>query len=95
MLRVHIHVARRRVKLSSREEVHPFPRVVSTEDAKVCFNLLVGSFHLSIHLRVICGGELDIIVEEPCQLSGECRCKLWTSVRYQGVVEAEAFEYVV
>ena len=83
------------VKLSSREEVHPFPRVVSIEDAKVCLYLLVGSFCLSIRLRVICGGELDIIVEESCQFSGKCRCKLWTSVRYQGVMEAEVFEYMV
>ena len=83
------------VKLSGREEVHPFPRVVSTDDAKVCLYLLVGPFHLSIRLKVICSGELDIIVEELCQFSGEHRCELWTSVRYQGVMEAKAFEYVV
>ena len=54
------------VKLSSGKEVHPFPRVIGAEDMKVCFNLLIGSFHLSIHLRVICSGEFDIIVEESC-----------------------------
>ena len=52
------------VKLSSGKEVCPFPRVVGTEDTKVCFNLLIGSFHLSICLRVIHGGEFDIVVEE-------------------------------
>ena len=54
------------VKLSSGEEVHPFLRVVGTENAKICFNLLIGLFCLSICLRVICGGEFDIIVKESC-----------------------------
>ena len=54
------------VKLSGGEEVHPFLRVVGTEDVKICFNLLIGSFCLSICLRVIHGGEFDIIVEESC-----------------------------
>ena len=54
------------MKLSSGEEFHPFPRVVGTENTEICFNLLIGLFGLSIHLRVICGGELDIIVEELC-----------------------------
>ena len=54
------------MKLSSGKEVHPFPRVVGTEDAKICFNLLIGLFCLSIRLRVICGGEFDIVVEESC-----------------------------
>ena len=54
------------VKLSGGEKVCPFPRVVGTEDAEICFNLLIGSFCLSIRLRVIRGGEFDIIVEESC-----------------------------
>ena len=66
MLWVHIHVTRKMVKLSSRKEVHPFPRVVDAEDAELHFNFLIGLLSLSICLRVICGGELDIIVEESC-----------------------------
>ena len=54
------------MKLSSGKKVHPFLRVVGAEDVKICFNLLIGSFCLSIHLRVICNGEFDIIVEELC-----------------------------
>ena len=64
------------MKLSSGEEVHPFLRVVGAEDAKVCFNLLIGSFGLSICLRVICGGKFDIVVEESCQFSSKCRGEL-------------------
>ena len=83
------------MKLSSGKEVRPFPRVVGTEDAKICFNLLIGSFCLSIRLRVICGGEFDIVVEESCKFSGKGGCELWTSVRYQRVVEAEVLEYMM
>ena len=83
------------VKLSGRKQVCPFPRVVGAEDAEVCFNLLIGLFCLSICLRVIRGGEFDIVVEESCQFSGKGGCELWASVRYQRVVEAEAFEYMV
>ena len=64
------------MKLSSEKKVCPFPRVIGTEDAKVCFSLLIGLFRLSISLRVICSGEFDIIVEESCQFSGEGGCEL-------------------
>ena len=32
------------MKLSGGEEVHPFPRVVGTEDVEIGFNLLIGLF---------------------------------------------------
>ena len=54
------------VKLSGGKKVRPFPRVVGAEDAKICFNFLIGSLCLSICLRVVCSGEFDIIVEESC-----------------------------
>ena len=41
----------------------PFLRVVGTEDLEISLNFLVGSFSLPIHLRVIGGGEADIIME--------------------------------
>ena len=54
------------MKLSGGKEIRPFPRVVSTEDAKISFNLLIGSFHLSISLGMISSGEFDVILEEVC-----------------------------
>ena len=54
------------MKLSGGKEVCPFPRVVGAEDVKIHFNFLIGSFCLSICLRVIHGGEFDIVVEELC-----------------------------
>ena len=83
------------MKLSGGKEVHPFPRVVGAEDAKICFNLLIGSFCLSICLRVIRSGEFDIVVEESCKFSGKGGCELWASVGYQRVMEAKVFEYMV
>ena len=52
------------MKLSGRKEVRPFLGVVGTEDMEIRFDFLIGSFSLSISLWVVCGGELDIIVEE-------------------------------
>ena len=54
------------VKLSGREEVSPFLRIVGAEDAKICFNFLIGLLSLSICLGVICSGEFDIILEKSC-----------------------------
>ena len=56
---------------------------------------MIGSFCLSICLRVIRGGEFDIVVEESCQFSGKGGCELWASIGYQRVVEGEAFEHMV
>ena len=54
------------MKLSGGEEVCPFPRVVGTEDAEIGFDLLIGPFGLSVCLRVVCSGELDVVLEELC-----------------------------
>ena len=83
------------MKLSSGKEVCPFPRVVGTEYVKIGFNLLIGSFCLSIHLEVICSGEFDIIAKKSSKFSGKGRSKLGAFVRYQGVVEAKSFEHMV
>ena len=74
------------MKLSGGEEVSPSPQIVGTKDAEISFNLLVGSFGLPICLGMVCGGELDVILEEASQFSGEGRCKLWSSVGYQRVM---------
>ena len=48
----------------SGKEVHPFLRVVGTEDTEISFNLLIGSLHLSISLRMVCSEEFNIIVKK-------------------------------
>ena len=69
------------MELSSGKEVCPFLQIVGTKDAEISINLLVGSFGLSLHLRVVCGGEFDIILEEACKFSGKGRHELWASIR--------------
>ena len=51
------------VKFSSGKKFCPFLGVVGTEDSEISLNFLVGLFSLPISLRVIGGGEVDIIVE--------------------------------
>ena len=47
-------------------------RVVGTEDAEIGFEFLIGSFGLSIGLRMVGGGEFDIIFQEMGEFSCEC-----------------------
>ena len=69
------------MKLSGGEEVCPFLGVVGTENVEIYFDFLIGLFSLSIGLRVVCGGEFHIILEEMHQFSGEGGCELWSSVQ--------------
>ena len=48
------------------KELHPFSWVVGAKDAEISLEFLVGSFSLSVGLRMVCGGELYVIVEEAC-----------------------------
>ena len=52
------------LKFGCREEIKPGSRVVGAKDTEICFDFLVGTFGLSVGLRVICGGEFDIVLEE-------------------------------
>ena len=44
----------------------PRLRVVGAEDAEICLEFLIGSFGLSVSLRVVGGGESYVVVEEAC-----------------------------
>ena len=54
------------VEFGGGKELHPFSRVVGAEDAEISLEFLIGSFSLSIGLRVVCSGESYVIVEEVC-----------------------------
>ena len=75
--------------------MHPGLRVVGTEDAEIGFEFLIDSFGLSIGLRVVGGGEFDVIFQKMGKFSCECRGELGTTIRDNGVMKAKAFEYVV
>ena len=63
-------------KLCVRDFVCPGTWVRSTEDLKVCFDLLVGMFCFAIGLRVVGSGQGEVIVKEFSELFGEGRGKL-------------------
>ena len=54
------------VEFGRGKELYPFGQVVGTEDAKVGFELLIGSFCLSIGLRMIGSGESYVVFKEAC-----------------------------
>ena len=54
------------VEFGRGEELYPFSWVIGAEDAEIGLEFLIGSFSLSVGLRVVGGGESYIIVEEAC-----------------------------
>ena len=70
-------------------------RVVGAEDAEISFKFLIGSFSLSVGLRVIGSGKFDVVFQETSKLSCECGGELGTTIRDSGVMEAKSFEYIV
>ena len=52
-----------------REEVWPASGVIGTEDLKIGFNFLIGSFCLSVGLWVVGSGKSDIVFEESSEFS--------------------------
>ena len=53
------------------EELHPFSWVIGAEDVEIGFELLIGSFGLSVGLRMVGSGESCVIVEETCKFLSE------------------------
>ena len=62
----------------------------STEDLKVCLNLLVDMFCFTIGLRVVCSGERDVVVQEFAEFLGKGGGELWTMIGDDFVIESKA-----
>ena len=69
--------------------------ITGAEDAKVGFDFLVGSFGLSISLRVVRSGESNVVFEDSGKFLGKRRSELGSSVRNESVVKSEAFEHMI
>ena len=54
------------VEFCGGEELRPFSRVIGAEYVEIGFEFLIGSFGLSIGLRVVGSGESYVVVEEMC-----------------------------
>ena len=74
------------VEFHRRKELYPFSRVVGTEDVEICLELLIGLLSLTISLRVIGSGEVNIIFEEMSEFFGKGRSELRTSVRDESIM---------
>ena len=82
-------------KFGRGEELGPFPRIMGAEDPKIGFNLLIGSFGLSVRLGVVGRGETNVIFKDTGEFTSKGRGKLRASVGDDGVVQAKAFGYIV
>ena len=51
--------------------ISPGTRVGLTEDSKVHFNLLVDTFCFTVGLRVVGGGEREVVIEKLSELLGK------------------------
>ena len=54
------------VEFSGGEKLHPFSQIIGTEDAEIGFKFLIGSFSLSVGLRMVGSGESYVVVEKSC-----------------------------
>ena len=52
------------VEFGRRTKLHPFGWVIGAKDSEISFEFLIGSFGLSVGLRMVGSGESDIIVEK-------------------------------
>ena len=83
------------LEFSGGEEFCPASRVVGTKYPKIGFDLLIGSFGLSISLWMVGGGEFNIIFEELSEFSSQGRGELRASIRYDGIVESKLLEDIL
>lgn len=61
--------------------------IIGVKDVKISFYFLIGSFGLSVSLRMIGSGKTNIVFEESDELSSKGRSELRTLVRDNEVVE--------
>ena len=83
------------LKFGGCKELGPLMWIVGTEDTEIGFDFLIGSFGLSVGLRMVCGRKSNIIFEDPGKFLSERRSELWSSVRDESIVKSEAFEHMV
>ena len=82
-------------EFSVRDVVGPRSRVVSTEDPKVGFDLLVYSFSFSVGLRMIGSRKGKVIFQEFSKFMGKGGCELRASVGDNFVIGAKVEIYFV
>ena len=74
------------------KEIRPFFEFIGSEQPQVSLQLLIYSLSFPISLRVIGGGEGDIVLKETGEFLGEGQGELWSSIRDHFRMEAESRE---
>ena len=74
------------VKFCRGKELYPFSQVVGAKDVEICFELLIGSLSLSISLRMVGSGEVNIILEETSEFLSKGRSELRALVGDESIV---------
>ena len=74
------------VKFCQGKELYPFSWVVGAKDVEICFELLLGSLSLSISLRMVGSGEVNIILEEMSTFLSKGRSELRASVGDESIM---------
>ena len=82
-------------ELCMRDFIGPGTWIGSTEDLKVCLNLLVDTFCFTIRLGVIGSREGEVVIQEFPKLLSEGKGKLWATIRDDLVVEPELEVYLM
>ena len=72
------------------KKFRPFRRLVFSKDPKVGFELLVDPFGFAVSLRVVSGGEGNVVIKEVGKFSSEGRAELGASIGDDSVVKAES-----
>ena len=83
------------LELCERKELGPLMGIAGAEDTEVGFDFLIGSFGLSISLRVVRSGESNVVFEDSGKFFGKRRGELGSSVGDESVVKSEALEYMI
>ena len=68
------------------KELYPFGQIVGTKDVEISFEFLIGSLSLSIGLRMVGSGKVNIIPEETCEFFSKGRSELRALVGDESVV---------
>ena len=74
------------VEFCQGKELYPFSWVVGAKDVEISFELLIGSLGLSIHLRMVGSGEVNIILEEMSKFLSKGRSELRASVGDESIM---------
>ena len=74
------------VEFSGGKELYPFCQIIGTENVKICLKFLIGSLGLTVGLRMIGSGQVNVILEEASKFLSKGKGKLRTLIRDENIM---------